>query len=993
MKKMSFSKTLLINALIFLFSSFIYGQTIKGKIVGVNGESIPFANIIEKGTTNGTTSNENGEFSLNVKKLPTIVTISSLGFVTIEKNVVNTNTFLQVTLREDSDVLEEVVISGLASTVKRKNLANSVATISAEKLAGVAPPQTLDGALAGKFTGAVITSNSGAPGGGLSVKLRGITSINGNSQPLYIIDGVYVDNSSISSGGLNTVSQASTGGNASSQDNATNRIADINPNDIESIEILKGASASAIYGSRGAAGVVIITTKSGKTGKARVNFSQSVGFNEIINLQGQRKWTEELVESQFPGEGVLYTAAKNAGRLRDYEKELFGEKGIITKTNLSLSGGSEKTTYFAGFSRSQENGIVKNTGYDKTSVRLNLGHQLNEKMKISLSSNYINSSADRGFFNNDNSGATIGVALTATRPWDYLLPDANGNYPDHPNNSSNPLQTRDLMTNNERIKRFIVGGSYEYDIYRNDNSSLKFVAKAGTDHYTLTATVMFPKELQFMRPDNGGINGLTAISNTVNTNSNYSAFLVHNFNTKNDLRFTTQAGLTNEQFSQNVVRVTATDLIASETNVDQSANQNVNQFRLEQEDFGFYVQEAINYQNKIIATLGIRGDKSTNNGDPNELFYYPKASLASNLHNFKFWGEKKGFNRLKLRGAYGEAGTFAAFGSLYTIYGNTSIDGNVGIVVPITRGNAKIKPERQKELEVGFDAGFLNDRLSLEFTYYKKDVEDLLLTANTEPSTGYTTEWVNAGELQNKGFEIGLNAKVFDSEDFTWDSGVSWYRNRSKMTKLNVPTFNLGGFGNSLGQFQIEEGKSVTQIVGTTGPGTPVVKLGDAEPDFQMSFNNTLKYKNISLSFLWHWKKGGDNINLSKLLSDFGGTSNDYDEITLDPDGVIPNGTYRINNGLFAGNARPFVEDASYLRLREVGLYYSFDKEVLDNVFSGAVSSLKIGFSGNNLVNIFDYNSYDPEVSNFGGNGLSTGVEVTPFPSSKRYMFHLSAQF
>ncbi|CAM1353829.1 SusC/RagA family TonB-linked outer membrane protein [Tenacibaculum ascidiaceicola] len=993
MKKMSFSKTLLINALIFLFSSFIYGQTIKGKIVGVNGESIPFANIIEKGTTNGTTSNENGEFSLNVKKLPTIVTISSLGFVTIEKNVVNTNTFLQVTLREDSDVLEEVVISGLASTVKRKNLANSVATISAEKLAGVAPPQTLDGALAGKFTGAVITSNSGAPGGGLSVKLRGITSINGNSQPLYIIDGVYVDNSSISSGGLNTVSQASTGGNASSQDNATNRIADINPNDIESIEILKGASASAIYGSRGAAGVVIITTKSGKTGKARVNFSQSVGFNEIINLQGQRKWTEELVESQFPGEGVLYTAAKNAGRLRDYEKELFGEKGIITKTNLSLSGGSEKTTYFAGFSRSQENGIVKNTGYDKTSVRLNLGHQLNEKMKISLSSNYINSSADRGFFNNDNSGATVGVALTATRPWDYLLPDANGNYPDHPNNSSNPLQTRDLMTNNERIKRFIVGGSYEYDIYRNDNSSLKFVAKAGTDHYTLTATVIFPKELQFMRPDNGGINGLTAISNTVNTNSNYSAFLVHNFNTKNDLRFTTQAGLTNEQFSQNVVRVTATDLIASETNVDQSANQNVNQFRLEQEDFGFYVQEAINYQNKIIATLGIRGDKSTNNGDPNELFYYPKASLASNLHNFKFWGEKKGFNRLKLRGAYGEAGTFAAFGSLYTIYGNTSIDGNVGIVVPITRGNAKIKPERQKELEVGFDAGFLNDRLSLEFTYYKKDVEDLLLTANTEPSTGYTTEWVNAGELQNKGFEIGLNAKVFDSEDFTWDSGVSWYRNRSKMTKLNVPTFNLGGFGNSLGQFQIEEGKSVTQIVGTTGPGTPVVKLGDAEPDFQMSFNNTLKYKNISLSFLWHWKKGGDNINLSKLLSDFGGTSNDYDEITLDPDGVIPNGTYRINNGLFAGNARPFVEDASYLRLREVGLYYSFDKEVLDNVFSGAVSSLKIGFSGNNLVNIFDYNSYDPEVSNFGGNGLSTGVEVTPFPSSKRYMFHLSAQF
>ncbi len=984
-------KNKLITFILLMSITSLIGQTLKGKVTDQSGLPLPFVNVVEKGTTNGVSTDDQGNFVINLKKMPTTVLFSSVGFATEEKTISNTSN-ITVILKEDS-VLDEVVISGLASTVKRKNLANSVATISAEKLAGVAPPQTLDGALAGKFTGAVINSNSGAPGGGLSVKLRGITSINGNSQPLYIIDGVYVDNSSIASGGINAVSKASGGGNPSSQDNATNRIADINPNDIENIEILKGASASAIYGSRGAAGVVIITTKSGKSGKARLSFSQSVGFNEVINLQGQRDWNEALVESQFPGEGAVYTAAKNAGRLRDYEKELFGEKGLITKTDVSLSGGSEKTTYFAGFSRSQENGIVKNTGYDKTSVRLNLGHRFTDRMKFSLSSNYINSSADRGFFNNDNSGTTLGVALTATRPWDYLLPDANGNYPDHPNNSSNPLQTRDLMTNNERVKRFIVGGSFEYDLYRGENSDLKFVAKAGTDHYTLTSTVIFPKELQFMRPENGGVNGLTAISNTVNTNANYSAFLVHNYRTKNDLRFSTQAGITNEQFSQNVVRVSATDLIASETNVDQSANQTVNQFRLEQEDFGFYVQEAINYQNKIIGTLGIRGDKSTNNGDPNEIFYYPKASLATNLHNFGFWGESKGFNRLKLRAAYGEAGTFAAFGSLYTVYGNTSIDGNVGIVVPGTRGNAEIKPERQKELEVGFDAGFFNDLLSLEFTYYKKDVEDLLLTANIEPSSGYVTEWVNAGQLQNKGIEIGLNASIFNKENFTWDSGVSWYKNRSKMTELNVPTFNLGGFGNSLGQFQIEEGKSVTQIVGTTGAGTPVIKLGDTEPDFQMSFTNTLKYKNLSLSFLIHWKKGGDNINLSKLLSDFGGTSNDYDEITLDPDGVIPNGPYRINNGIFAGNARPFVEDASYVRLRELGLYYSFDSDVLESVFRGAVSSLKVGFSGNNLINIFDYNSYDPEVSNFGGNGLSTGVEVTPYPSSKRYMFQVSAQF
>lgn len=981
-----------ILAFLFLIPLVTWAQTpVSGKIVNAKGEGIPFATVVEEGTSNGTITDDNGDFQLKVSKLPTILITSFVGFEA-KKQQITSETGIRISLQEESVGLNEVVISGLASTVKRRNLANTVATVSASELTGVTAPQTLDGALAGKFAGALVTANSGAPGGGMSIKLRGITSINGNSQPLYIIDGVYLDNSSISSAGLNAVSKASGGGNASSQDNATNRIADINPNDIENIEILKGASASAIYGSRGAAGVIIITTKKGKAGDTKINFAQSVGFNEAINLQGQRNWTEQLAESEFNA-GALYSAAKTAGKLRDYEKEVFGEKGFISNTNLSLSGGSEKTSFFAGITRNQEDGIVKRTGYDKSSIRLNLDHKFTDNIKFSLTTNYINSSADRGFFNNDNTGTTIGVALTATRPWDFLLPDENGNYPDHPNNSSNPLQTRDLMTNNERTQRFITGGAIDVNLYRSEKSDLKFIAKAGVDHYTLAATVIFPKELQFQRPDQGGLNGVSAISTTTNTNANYSAFLSHNYKTENNLNFSTQIGVTNEQFSQNIVRVTASDLIASETNIDQGANQTVNQFRLEQEDFGFYAQEMVNYQDKLIGTFGIRGDKSTNNGDINEYFYYPKASLAVNLNNFSFWKENDMISRFKLRGAYGEAGTFAAFGSLFTIYQSTSIDGGVGIIVPGTRGNPAISPERQKELEVGFDAGFFSDRLTVEFTYYKKNVEDLLLSANIEPSTGFIVEWQNAGELENKGVEIGVNLTAFDTENFKWNSGISWYKNESEMTKLNVPAFNTGGFGTSLGTFRIEEGKSVTQIVGTTEAGGPIVVLGDAEPDFQASFTNTLQYKDFTFSFLWHWKKGGDNINLTKLLSDFGGTSADFDDFDVDPNGQIRNGDFRINNGLFAGNARPFVEDASYLRLREVGLYYTIPVKTLTKMFGKTISSLKVGFSGNNLINIFDYNSYDPEVSNFGNGGLSTGVEVTPFPSSKRYMFHLSTQF
>ena len=965
-------------------------ETVQGNIIDNNDLPLPGASIVVKGTTNGTTSDFDGNYEISIDEFPATLVFSSLGYSTKEMQVTGAAT-LNVALEESVMGLDEVVVSGLASSVKRKNLANAVSTVSASELAGVTPPKTLDGALAGKFTGAVVSANSGAPGGGMSIKFRGVTSINGNSQPLYIVDGVYVDNSSVSSGGLNAVSQASGGGNPSSQDNATNRIADINPDDIANIEILKGASAAAIYGSRGAAGVVIITTKKGKSGKTKVNLSQGFGFNKIIRLQGQRNWTQELAESQY-GEGALYAAAEASGTLRDYEKEIFGQEGLISNTNLSASGGNEKTTFFAGISNNDEDGIVKNTGYKKTSFRLNVEHNFNNDIKLALNTNYISSSADRGFFNNDNSGTTIGVALTATRPWDFLEPDANGNYPDHPNNSSNPLQTRDLLTNNERVNRFILGGNLDINLFRKDNSNLKLVTKAGVDSYTLAAKVLFPKELQFQRPDQGGVNGVSAVTNTTNKNANYSMFLVHNYYTDNDLSFSTQLGATNEQFSRNTVSVITSDLIASETNVDQGANQNVNQNRLEQEDFGFFVQESINYQDKLIGTIGLRGDKSTNNGDINKLFYYPKASLALNLSSFDFWNQEGFMNRLKLRGAYGEAGTFAAFGSLYTVYQSTLIDGNVGIVVPITQGNPTISPERQKELEVGMDVGFFQDRLGLEFTWYKKAVDDLLLLANTQPSTGFTTKWENAGKLENKGVEIALNAAIVNKENFTWDATLNWWKNKSKMVRMDIPAYNTGGFGTSLGTFRIEEGKSVTQIVGNNVDGD-LVQLGDAEPDFQTSLTNNLSFNNFTLSFLWHWKKGGDNINLTKLLSDFGGTSADYDETNIDPEGIIKNGDYRINNGIFAGNATPFVEDASYLRLREIGLYYSVPTKNLTDWFGDVITNAKVGFSGNNLINIFDYNSYDPEVSNFGGNGLSTGVEVTPFPSSKRYMMHVSVQF
>tara|TARA_R110002072_G_scaffold142804_1_gene288265 strand:+ start:40498 stop:43476 length:2979 start_codon:yes stop_codon:yes gene_type:complete len=992
MKQNNFNRRSIL-LLLLVFPCFVFAQTtLTGKVNSEKGDTVPFANVIQKGTTNGTTTDIDGNFTIDVPSLPTTLVFSSLGYETVERNVTSA-TPLSITMGESAQALEEVVVTGLATSIKRSNSANAVASISSEALTGTTPPPTLDGALYGKFAGAVVNQNSGAPGGGISVKLRGATSLQGNTQPLYIIDGVYVDNSSIAAG-LNAVSAAAAGGSASNQDNASNRIADINPEDIENIEILKGASAAAIYGSRAAAGVVIITTKKGKAGETQFKFKQSTGWTEVTKLLGVRDYNAERVEASFGAGAVpLFQAAAREGRLIDYEKEIYGEHGLISITNFNMSGGGEKTKFFAGVTHNNENGIVLNTGYEKTSLRLNLDHKPADFVKFSLSSNFISSSSDRGFFNNDNSGTTIGVTLTGTTPWLELFPDANGVYPDNPAGASNPLQTRDLVRNNESVNRLIMGGTMNLDIYKAESSNLELILRGGLDFYGQQTRAIFPKELQFQKPSNGGQNGVAVQGDTQNKNYNLSAFLVHNYFTESDINFRTQAGLTNEYFDRNTQLITATGLVASETNVDQATNTGVAQFRLKQEDAGFFVQEEVNIQDKVILTGGLRGDRSSNNGNANDFNYYPKGSVAVNINEFGFWNDSSKWNQFKLRAAYGEAGNFPPFGALFTSYTSFSTEGLLGISLVGVRGDSEINSERQKELEFGTDVGFFNGRLSFSGTYYIKTVDDLILQAALPPSSGFTSQFVNAGELQNKGIELSLNATPVRNDNFQWDFNVNWFKNKSEITRLDVDPFNIGAFGATLGTFRIEEGQSATQIVGIgPNPGENGFQVfGDAEPDFQMGLTNNIKYKNLALSFLWQWKKGGDNINLTTLLSDLNGTSADYDDVDLDPDGVLGNGDYRLSQ--LGSSAEVFVEDASYIRLRELGLYYTLPSKLLSGVIGGRIDSVKLGFSGTNLINIFDYNSYDPEVSNFGSNGIFTGVEVTPFPSSKRYLFHLAVNF
>lgn len=973
-----------------LLPCFVFAQnTISGTVSTDSGDPVSFANVIEKGTTNGTTTDGDGNYSIDVASLPVVLEFSSLGFTTVEQSV-SAAGVVNVVMAESAEALEEVIVTGLATSTKRSNAANAVASITAEELTGVTTQSGLDGALYGKFNGAEIKANSGAPGGGISMRLRGVTSIFGDQQPLFIVDGVYVDNSSIGLGN-NIVSQAAGGGNPSTnQDDASNRIADIDPEDIENVEILKGASAAAIYGSRAAGGVVIITTKRGKRGDAKVSFSQTLGVRSPTQLLGLRDWDQAEIEA------LGGPANFNLDGLRDYEAELFDKQRVSYTTRFTSSGASEKNDYFFGVTHKNEPGLVDNTGYVKSAVRLNIGQRFNDWLDLYVTSNYINSKSDRGFFNNGNANRTVGYALAFTYPWENLSP-TDGVYPQG-GAGSNVLETIAITTNREEINRFIGSATSNLKMIQGDQNRLKLVLQGGFDQYTLRTTSIFPKALSYFR-DPTSLGGVAISGTTVNTNFNLSAFLVHDLDLDNGLSFTTQVGSFLQDFRRNTVITIATGLNGSQVNLGQSSNVGTQQTIIPQKDTGFFGQTEINFKDMIIATGGVRGDKSTNNGDANETYYYPKGNLAVNIHKFDFFGEGVVSN-LKPRVAYGESGRFPNFNDRFSLMNAQFIDGTSGVSPQNLRGNPNIGPERQKELEYGLDFGLLNNRISLEVSLYNKVIDDLLIETDTPTSSGFTSTTKNAGELTNDGVEIGLNAAIIDNDDLQWTANFKWWKNQSEITRLDVPSFTEGGFAASLGTFLIQEGKSATQIVGTYNPadftaaeiaerdpeGDGFFVYGDAEPDFQMSWFNQLSYEGFDLTFLWHWKEGGDAINLTTLLYDLAGTTWDYDDFGLDPSGQLANGPYRASQAFV--NPDPVIEDAGYIRLREIGLYFTFPDGWID--FTDMV---KVGVSGRNLINIFDYNSYDPEVSNFGNNVLANNVEVTPYPASKFVNFHLNVNF
>ncbi|PHI19956.1 SusC/RagA family protein [Lewinellaceae bacterium SD302] len=1003
--RLSLRRVLPLLVALFMGSGLYAQYTLNGTITESSGEPLIGVSILIEGTTTGTVSDLDGKFTLSVPANADALVLSYTGFATKLVPLDPSMTIVDITMDEDVARLDEVVVTGLASGVKRANSGNSVATISSAELTGQTQIQTVDGALNGKLAGVNIAANGGAPGGGINVQLRGVSTLgSGSSQPLYIIDGVYVNNSSIRNG-RSQVSGATGGASSSTQDNAANRIADINPDDIERIEVLKGPSAAAIYGTRANSGVILITTKRGKAGKTQVSFSQDIGFAQGQNFQNFSEFDRENLTARGVDQSEFdaLAAAEAAGTIVDWEEEMYGETPILSNSRLSISGGSQNTQFYVSGGVTTEDGIIQNTGFDRYTIRANIDQRLGNKIRIALNTNYAKSDTDRGFTGNqNNTGGSLGYAIAYTPTYASLQPDAEGNYPDNPYFNDNPYAIRDLATNNQVVDRFITAAVLDIDIFSTANSFLKFKANGGVDFLGATTLVHFPEILQHQQAR--ALPGDVTHGRTVARNTNLQAFL--NFNTN--------LGTINSNTSVGVVRLDQTSefllqrgegLTAGQTNLAfAQVSSTLSQFDETQSDLGYVLQEDLNWDDKIAASFGIRLDKSTLNLQQNELYTFLKGSLALNLHNFDFLADGP-FSQFKLRSAYGQTGGLPRFGETFTSLNGVNIDGNLGVTAALQGVDPNLEPETANEFEIGADIGIVDNRIVFEGTYYQKNVNDLLLRRQLAESVGVTDVITNAADLQNEGFELGLTLNPVRGANFDWTSRILYWQNRSEITRLDIPAFTQGGFGPSLGTYILAEGLSPTTIVGN--PNDPDLNsrslgftiLGDRQPDYTMTWFNTFQIaKNFDLGFLLHYQNGGKNINLSALLWDDGGSTPNW---AGDDDGDgDPNGLDRLldwsgrpatpDRDAIPGRTEVYVQPTDYVKLREVSLYYTLPNGVIGG---DLLKRLKIGVSANNLLLWTEYGSYDPEVSNFGTQAITSAIEVTPYPSARRIFFHLKADF
>jgi len=1022
------AKLMMILVLLSGFCIDTIAQTIiSGKVSNQKDNSgIEGISIVIKGTRNGATSDNVGGFSLKLNNNNAVTLVASgVGFKTQELNVDPSKmaTGLNIVLTEQYSKLDEVVVTGTSAGTTKRQLGSYISSVNAEDLSKGATGNVL-AALQGKTAGAQIIQNSGDPAGGMSVRLRGISSVLSSSEPLYIVDGVIINNAT------NRVTNTSSnydGGNFVGSI-GQNRMVDINPADIERIEVLNGAAAAATYGSRANAGVIQIFTKRGKSGAAKVSFSTTY-MNS--NLRKKLDVNNSPVKFGGPTDGpgaltqdILTPAATNTTSVTryDYQDYIF-RNASGTDNTVSVSGGNDKTKYYFGGSYFYNQGIIQNTDFQRFSFRSNIDQVINKWLSMNLGLNYTNSSANekpdgQSFFSPTNSVTIIGNFH------DIWTRDANGNIKAVGERGRvNPVSVIEDIKQRQTTNRLI--GSFGMKMKA--AKGLTFDYLMGIDNYAQNGTTYIPPFAYNASPGFfGGGPTLDPTQNgysSVGTNNffqinhdltgNYTVDITKDFNS------TTQVGFSQQYEKSNYALIQGRGFAPFIETVNGASTPlpGVDD-RSEISISGVYIQQNFKLKNQFFLTGAVRRDASSVFGANQRNQIYSKASASYVISSTEFWNElaiAKAFDLVKVRLAYGESGNLTGIGaySRFNTYSSNSFLGRSALNSSSTLANENVKPERQSEIEYGLDLGMLNNRIGLTVNVYNKKVTDLLINRQLAPTNGFASLLDNFGALENRGYEVMLTLVPVQNKDLKWEMTTIYNRNRNKATKIGQAlTLFSTNSGTPIG---IVEGQPIGIFYGTyfarNADGTFIVNaanipqtargtqtsvlnptenlnnagsvlrrvIGDPNPDYTASLVNEVSYKKWNFRAQLDAVQGVDVFNADFRTRQGVGNGKVAEQ---EQRGILPRGYI---NGIYAIEEWR-VDDGSFVKLRELSVSYNVGKLKF-------INNLSINFSGRNLISWDNYNGYDPEVNSGGQSTLLRGIDFGATPIPRTFSFGIKADF
>ena len=1019
------------------FTAFAQSKTITGKVTNQSNQPVPLATVQQKGSTNAVTADENGVFSISVTGNSPVLIVSSVNYTTREISLGN-RTSINVQLQSTGE-LSEVVVTALGITRQKRSLGYAAQSVGAVEIAQ-SHQSNLVNALQGKVAGVTITSAGGGPGQGANILIRGVNSLTLGTQPLFVVDGVPIDNT--------TSSQGTGGGLPASMGN---RASDINPDDIESVNILRGGAATALYGLRGANGVVVITTKSAVAGKMRVSFNTTYGIDQVNRFPDvQTKYTQGNIgvydaESFWPAWGPTVAEAKaldptHPDKLFDQFARAYID-GNQSRTNLSFSGGTEKATMTSSVSYFKQNGTIPFTWYQDISARLSGDLKFSDKFKMGTSLYYVNT--DGNFYDANRFNENMAYWSPRHDVRDYIKPD--GTQKTYGNNNAWWSAATNKFRSN--VNRLIGNINFTYSPY----PWMTFTYRLGMDNYTdaRTATYPGPKGVpgEVIGSDDNGLGFVGEYRRKyAQINSNLMMTLEKEWNSK----FKTTLRVGHDLLDRSIDLTSAEGRELGVYNLFSLSNtsvQSVGQYKEQYRIIGAYGELTAGYDNYLFLTLTGRNDWTSSLEPDFRSFFYPSASLSymfSDHLKMPSW-----ISDGKFRISLAQIGKDASPYSTSIVYVPTGIPiNNVG---RWTRNGASgipdLKPEMTTSFEVGTDINFLSNRLGLNLTWYKSNSKDLIMDVSTAPETGFTQITLNAGEIENKGIEISLMGKPVVTNDFNWNVLVNFSANKNKILSIYpgleyLPGGSSFGYGGSGPSFRYRPGYSVGDIYGrhwerfydgkTPDPlfidkdlpivinskGFPVRAsttkvVGNSMPDWIGSISNTLGYKNWNLSFMFDTQQGLEKWNqLDNFMAAFGEaayTENRFESIVfkgvhadgtpnttpaylgqgIGPDGVNYTGGYYRN--IYRGVSEEFVQDASWIRLRNVSLAYTFPNKWLKNTI---IHNATLSFTGNNLWLSTKYNGFDPESSDAITGSLAGSSQAGfTYPPMRSFLFSLNVSF